>query len=239
MRCCCCCCCCPSAALTLPCVSACAPQFPDVGLAIELTDAVAISWDGRESAHCTSAATTQLSEENELLSLFFSLPANVVNAAERKEEWHAAWCARVASDTTSREELRVGDRVWCKWWVDRARKDGWFRATGSVAHTTQEGVTVAWEGRKGTVTCFPWHQAYSVLVRAGRLAPRIAGEEQPSGTALVSRRVSVYWPGDDRMYSGMCVGYDAATSQHTIEYDDGDCVSEVLGSALAPEYVVL
>ena len=59
----------------------CAPQFPDVGLAIELDDSCAISWDGRECAHCTSAPTEV--GGNELLSLFFSLPTNVMNAAQR------------------------------------------------------------------------------------------------------------------------------------------------------------
>ena len=60
--------------------------------------------------------------------------------------------------------------------------------------------------------------------------PRIGGVE------LVGRRIRVYWPGDDCMYGGEVVAYDDATRAHTIMYDDGDEVEEMLGSALSPEY---
>jgi hypothetical protein len=215
----------------------CAPQFPDVGLAIELDDSCAISWDGRECAHCTSAATEV--GGNELLSLFFSLPRNVMNAAQRMAELRAALVARAESTPQATEELKQHDRVWCKWWVDRSNDDGWYRATGHVVRTSAQGVTVAWTARKGTETTFTWQQARCALVHAGRLARRVTGEPQLCGAELVGRRVSVYWPGDDCMYSGKVVRYDARSRCHEIAYDDGDRLEEVLGSALSPEYVVL
>ena len=48
--------------------------FPHVGLAIELVDGVAVSWDGRVLAHCTSEPATAVRADDALFSLFFSLP---------------------------------------------------------------------------------------------------------------------------------------------------------------------
>ena len=79
-------------------------QFPDVGLAIELTDSVCISWDGREVMHCTSAPTSQ---HDDLLSLFFSLPSNVVRAAQRRTEMCEALRARAESDPAATPQLKV------------------------------------------------------------------------------------------------------------------------------------
>ena len=78
-----------------------------------------------------------------------------------------------------------------------------------------------------------------MLVRAGMLEPRVTGQPRLSGQQLVGWRVRVYWPGDDCMYSGLVVAYDASAGTHEIQYDDGDCVLEVLGSALAPEYAAV
>ena len=63
--------------------------FPDVGLAIELVDGVAISWDGRVAAHCTSMHTG-LHAEDGLYSLFFSLPRAVVSCEIREQEMDQA-----------------------------------------------------------------------------------------------------------------------------------------------------
>lgn len=213
-------------------------QFPDVGLAIELSDSVAISWDGREVSHCTSVATSKQVPDDALLSIFFSLPTNVVNAAERKQEMKAALQARVLSTPGSTPELQVGQHVWAKWWVDRATVDGWYRATAMVSKISPAGVTVSWTGRKGTHTALTWHQAHNMLVRAGRLAPFGAGKSQPIGEELVGRKISVYWPGDDRMYGGSVASFDVALGTHRIIYNDGDDLWELLGSVDAPEYVV-
>ena len=171
--------------------------------------------------------------------MFFSLPTNVVNAAERNAELKAALRARAESTPGATPELEQGERVWVKWWVDRARPDGWYRATATVARTSPSGVTVAWAGRKGTETSMSWQQARNMLVRAGRLAPRSPGAPQLSGHALVDRRVKIYWPGDDCMYCARVCEYDEVKGCHRMLYDDGDELWEWLGSALSPEYVVL
>ena len=178
-------------------------------------------------------------EDDALLSLFFSLPTNVVNAAERNMELKDAMRARAESDPTATAPLEVGTRVWAKWWVDLARPNAWFRATAHVKHVSEHGVTVSWVGRKGTETSFTWQNAHNTLVRAGRLERRRIGIPQVSGAELVGRRVRVYWPGDDRMYAGHVVAFHRESGAHEIEYDDGECLLEVLGSALSPEYVVM
>ena len=200
---------------------------------------MAISWDGRESAHCTSATTSTIAPDNALLSMFFSLPTNVVNAAERNAELKEALHARAESTPGATPELQVGERVWAKWWVDRARPNGWYRATATVKRTSPCGVTVEWVGRKGTETTMSWQQARNMLVRAGRLAPHTPHMPQLSGHALVGRRVKIYWPGDDRMYSARVCEYDEVKGCHRMLYDDGDDLWEWLGSVLSPEYVVM
>ena len=215
--------------------------FPDVGLAIELQDSVSISWDGRECAHATSAPATPLAEGDALLSLFFSLPSNVLTADERCVELQQALVARGAC--RGRLELQVGERVWGKWYPSGAPEgsDGWRRATGVVhALTEGGGVVVSWlheSGRGMSLTALSLEHVESMLVRAGFVSPVHVGCEL-GGEALVGYRVRVYWPGEDRVYAGLVEGWDPVAGTHNIVYDDGDVLWELLGGVEATPWFV-
>jgi hypothetical protein len=188
--------------------------------------------------HCTSAPTTEVRENDALLSLFFSLPANVVAAATRRDEMREALAARMDSDSGSDPRMSVGERVWAKWRVGPG-PDEWYRATAVVSRVRpRDGLLVRWVGRKGTVTTVSWLAANTMLVRAGRLAPYGASHAQLCEHELVGARVRVYWPGDDCCYAGRVSAYDAERGCHCISYDDGEEWWEWLGSELSPEYVV-
>ena len=50
-------------------------------------------------------------------------------------------------------------------------------------------------------------------------------ERDPSGVAaslLVGRRLGVWWPTEGKYFFGVVDAFDAATGQHTVQYDDGD-----------------
>ena len=78
-----------------------------------------------------------------------------------------------------------------------------------------------------------------MLVHAGLVAPVRPGDEPPEGLLLVGRTVRVYWPGDDRLYTGQVVQYDAENGMHRVVYEDGDDVWELLGGTLAPRFAVV
>jgi hypothetical protein len=88
--------------------------FPHVGLAVELVDGVAISWDGREIWHSTSAPSQPVQHDDALLSLFFSLPLDVVAAGERRRHMADALVARHASDAYPRWRRDMSVLVWGK-----------------------------------------------------------------------------------------------------------------------------
>ena len=191
------------------------------------------------ASHCTSMPTSVVRESDALLSLFFSLPSNVVNASRRRAEMREALRARAQSDPEAQEELRVGERVWAKWHAELGRRErGWYRATARVRSVGPGGVELAWVGRKGSVTTLSWQEARNMLVRAGRLAPRKRGAQQLGGAALVGRRVRVYWPGDDVCWAGEVKEWCEESGMHRVLYSDGDDVWELMGGPLAPEYVV-
>ena len=185
--------------------------FPDVGLAIELDDSLAISWDGRECVHCTSAPRTPLASSDALLSLFVSMPGNVLAAGRRVDEMREALAARAHSDPGAFGVLGVGDRVWGKWYPRGcvAGSRDWRRATGVVRAVDESAstLTVSWRGESGrgkSTLTLATSQAHQMLVRAGALAPRCSElhavhraerlEElhlvpQPSGSGATSLQV--------------------------------------------------
>ena len=89
--------------------------FPRHGVAVQLTHGTWVSWDGRTAPHCT--AVPVVAEGDCLMSLFCSLPANVVNVLQRGEVCRAALCKRssqgveVSAGRALFDELREGMRV--------------------------------------------------------------------------------------------------------------------------------
>ena len=216
--------------------------FPDVGLAIELQDSVAISWDGRECAHATSAPTTEVSPSDALLSLFFSLPANVVGATERRAEMLEALHARAASKGVA--SLQPGDRVWAKWYAkgEHAGSNGWRRATGDVHNVLEDGsVVVQWlhaSGRGLSLTTLTRQQAACMLVCAGVVMPEAEGPLLGAG-GLVGHRIRIYWPGEDRLYAGSVLDWNEVSGEHLVHYDDGEDWWELLGGEQARVWYVV
>ena len=89
--------------------------FPRHGVAVLLTHGTWVSWDGRFAPHCT--AVPVVAQGDCLMSLFCSLPANVVSVLQRGEECRAALHVRssqgveVSAGRALFDELRVGTRV--------------------------------------------------------------------------------------------------------------------------------
>ncbi len=76
-----------------------------------------------------------------------------------------------------------------------------------------------------------------VVVRAGsvgHLESRL--ETDLVGQLLVSKCVCVYWHDDHCCYYGSVTGWNGAA--HTVVYEDGDVVTEKLGGANAPYWMV-
>ena len=220
--------------------------FPDVGLAIELEDSVAISWDGRECMHCTSAPSrAYMYASDALLSLFFGMTGNLLAAGQRVAEMKEALQARALSDRGTARAFVEGDRVWGKYYPKGCvvGSVSWRRATGSVLEVGRDAdsVVVEWpreSGRGKSVTHMTRGQANQMLVHAGALAPRRLQLLQPGGGALVGQGIRVYWPCKDCMYRGKVKEYHVGSESHRILYDDGDDYWEQLGSSLTPEYVL-
>ena len=218
--------------------------FPHVGLAIELVEGVAVSWDGRVLAHCTSEPATVVRADDALLSLFFSLPIDVAAAEARMAEMRDALAARAASDMYP--PWSEDAQVWAKWypWVGDAQRPGsdrWYRATGVVASVAADGtVVVDWVGEAGrgrsTSTLTP-AQAGQMLVHAGRVTPYT--RDTPRGEELVGRRVAVYWDAMDALYTAHVIEYDAATGEHHVRYADGSCAWEEFGTKYTSEVNLL
>ena len=53
---------------------------------------------------------------------------------------------------------------------------------------------------------------------------------------ILSQCVCVYWPDDHCCYYGSVTGWNGAA--HTVVYEDGDVVTEKLGGANAPYWMV-
>ena len=71
--------------------------FPNHGVAVELAHGTWMSWDGRVQPHCSSVPC--FAEDDELLSLFASLPNNLCSVFEREQACGDAIKARQAQDT--------------------------------------------------------------------------------------------------------------------------------------------
>ena len=195
--------------------------LPDVGLAIELTDGVAISWDGRHVAHCT-AVPHDVQPTDALFSVFFSMPSDVMAADVRSSEMLRAERHRASGPQCP---LAQGERVWARWYP-YACEAFWRRARGVVKEVGSTGVHIRWDG-EGSMSYVSLAAAGRLLVRAGMVGqPSERGCER--GLELVGRRVAVYWHYEDRVFEGVVQGCDDAGS-HIVLYDDGETVTGLLG----------
>ena len=95
--------------------------FPKHGVAIALTHMACVSWDGAECAHCT--AYPDVAAGDELISLFTSLPANLMKSLERNMRAAAAMHLRMDDPDAVRgrklfDSLTVGTEVLYKFTTD-------------------------------------------------------------------------------------------------------------------------
>jgi len=193
-----------------------------VGLAIELCEGCAISWDGRHVLHCTSVPH-DIPEDDGLYSLFFSLSEGAEQADGRSCEMLDA--ERHRADVGQPRPFRVGDRVWARWYPC-GFSSRWRRARGQVAAVSGAGcVRIAWTGEGRSTEVLAHHQG-CLLVHAG-----LVGNPLPPnlGDSLVGVRVRVFWAWEDRLYGGVVRAFDGRTGQHVVAYDDGDVVEGTLG----------
>jgi hypothetical protein len=99
--------------------------FPKNGVAVELAHGTWMSWDGREQPHCSSVPC--ITKDDQLLSLFASLPNNICSVFEREQACGDAIKARQAQDTDGPWSgskgiiihLHIGIHVML-WWVPDA-----------------------------------------------------------------------------------------------------------------------
>ena len=107
-------------------------------------------------------------------------------------------------------------------------------ATGDWAAVVEGGLGVSWRGESGrgeSVTPLSTSQARQMLCHAGAVAPYPLVRLQEM--AFAGRWVRVYCVLVDRCFTGVVTGYDHASQEHVIEYDDGDVVSELVGDLAA------
>ncbi|KAI5077321.1 hypothetical protein GOP47_0007145 [Adiantum capillus-veneris] len=63
---------------------------------------------------------------------------------------------------------------------------------------------------------------FGAVNQCGALVPFIS-HGRPPATACLGLRVRIWWPLDERFYSGKIIDFDSKEGTHKIEYDDGDC----------------
>lgn len=216
--------------------------FPANGLAIELGEGVAVSWDGRFAWHCSSVA--DVDPRVQTLSFFAGVKATTCRLARRLEEWE--WVMESILSGKEGCPLAVGDRVWYKQRFEAVAQAsaGFRRASATVVainvldESGELNMSLAF-GREGSraeaFALIPMACMNVSVVHAGA----ICRSNELSDNKLVGERVSVFWPGDDACYDGEVRAYDARSRLHAIAYDDGMHLSELLGGDDAPSYRVL
>lgn len=60
------------------------------------------------------------------------------------------------------------------------------------------------------------------VTQCGAIVPALPKERSPTTTCL-GLRVRIWWPLDQKFYSGKIIEFDETEGTHKIEYDDGDC----------------
>ena len=213
--------------------------FPANGLAIELGDGVCVSWDGRCHYHCSAVA--DVDPRLITLSFFCGVRRTTCNVARRLREWEWASESRRTSWWLSSLPLTAWDRVWYRRDLGGdafRRESATVLSIGELGQDQLPCVRLAF-GREGyrpqsieevSMSCLT-----SSLVRAGSIqrSNELVGEE------LVGKRVSVFWPADDACFDGRVCAYDSSRQLHTISYDDGMHLEELLGSEDSPSYRVI
>ena len=203
--------------------------MPRNGLAIELGEGVAVSWDGRWVWHCSAVEDAHPCATH--LSFFAGMKLTTCGISRRLREWEWAWESSASGHWLSSLPLAIGDRVWLR----RVLPGGGLRRdSGFVLCVTESEVKVGWgkEGLASSVEAFP-AACLVDMVRAGAICRAC----ELSGMQVVGRRVSVYWPMDDECFDGVVQSFDG--ERHTILYDDAMILAELLGSEDSPSYRVL
>lgn len=113
--------------------------LPDVGLAIQLCNGACISWDGRQTRHCTSIASC-IKQNDELYGYYFGLNSRLANA-----EWRLSKFRQLRREHSS-ESLAVGTHVW----VRVLKNDGKARVRmdGEVCGMSEHSVEISFYSGK-------------------------------------------------------------------------------------------
>lgn len=150
--------------------------LPDVGLAIELWDGVAISWDGRAVRHCT--AVQESDPRDALMSLFFAVPKHVMKHDDDEANLRKAMRIRHGLKSLC-PAFASNDHVWVKWRPSlnngehrqkRKRSDVWTARHGIIGEVNEKGLYVKWyKGKCGYQTFFEKQHVHNEMVRAGAI----------------------------------------------------------------------
>lgn len=187
--------------------------LPDVGLAIELWDGVAISWDGREVRHCT--AVQECDARASLMSLFFAVPRFVQKDQKHKQEMKTA--------ITLRNQLRdlypplvVGDVVWVMWNPSMNaygqpynKKEERCRRIALVTNLDETGIELGWIPNSRSKKCkeysfMPKSFYPNVVVRAGATDP-LMFTSRMCDASIKGKFVKVYCLKRDEVIFGECI----------------------------------
>ena len=68
----------------------------------------------------------------------------------------------------------------------------------------------------------------SARCKCGAAKCRGTMDTQPDRLKDAFRRIEVFWEGDNKFYRGTILGFQAATGQHILQYDDGQRTKEKL-----------
>lgn len=180
--------------------------FPDVGLAIELSHGVVISWDGRAARHCT--ALQECDTRQHLYSLFYALPKIVGAECDHVTQMRAALSIRRQVAHACDTSFKLGDLVWVKWRPCKRKPKSWVRRRARITQICDGQTTLGWCSRHSisTYTSFtdiPDQILHDTVVHAGALDAAMYAH-RPC-LSMLGQHLRVYSAADDEVVEGVAV----------------------------------
>ena len=202
----------------------------------ELEDGVAVEWDGRKVFHNTMISHG-VADGDELWSIWFGSQQKANDVATKNRELKQALALRTHLGTLA-PRVALKDCVWVKYYPhesDLASGKHFRRVLGTVTRINGHHMHVRMKLNKWETLCVHWQ----LVVHAGAVVVPQRGDGEGACGELLARRVRVYWPDDDCFYEGVVEGWDSVSGHHTVQYDDGQVVTELLGGEDAPYWFLL